>query len=280
MNVYEIVTNRIIDELERGQIPWHKPWTGTVEGAYNRVSKRPYSLLNQMLLKHAGEYATFKQWQQLGGKVRKGEKSEIVVFWKMHKVEELKDGEKVTKTIPLLRYYNVFHVSQVDGVEPLAKSELVEHDPIADAEAVRIDYLLRSGVKYTESVQDRAYYSPAMDMVSMPKRGQFADISEYYSTMFHELTHSTGHKTRLDRFSTGKAAAFGGEEYSKEELVAEIGSASILNILGIETPKSFRNSTAYIQSWIKALKNDTRLIVSAGSKAEKAANLILNRGEA
>lgn len=266
--------------MEKGQIPWHKPWTGTIDGAYNRVSKRPYSVLNQMLLRNAGEYATFKQWTEAGGKVRKGAKSEIVVFWKMHKVEEVKDGEKVAKTIPLLRYYNVFHISQVEGVEPLAKDELIIHDPIEEAEAVKDDYLERSGVTYIESVSNRACYSPLFDRVQMPERGQFTDISEYYSTLFHELTHSTGHKTRLDRFSQSKAVAFGDEDYSKEELVAEIGSASILNILGIETPKSFKNSTAYIQSWIKALKNDTRMIVSAGSKAEKAANLILGREEA
>lgn len=121
-NVYEMVTERIIAELEKGVIPWEKPWTGVRSGAYNRVSKRPYSLLNQMLLKHTGEYATYKQWQDLGGQVKKGEKSEIVVFWKIFEAEETnKDtGEKETKKIPLLRYYNVFHISQVEGVEPLA----------------------------------------------------------------------------------------------------------------------------------------------------------------
>ena len=121
-NVYDMVTNRIIAELEKGQIPWEKPWTGVRSGAYNRITKRPYSLLNQMLLQHSGEYATFKQRQDLGGHIRKGEKSEIVCFWKILEQEETipDTGEKEIVKIPLLRYYNVFHISQVEGVEPLA----------------------------------------------------------------------------------------------------------------------------------------------------------------
>lgn len=115
-SVYEMVTDRIISQLEQGVIPWEKPWTGIRSGAYNRISKKPYSLLNQMLLQHKGEYATFAQWQKLGGHVRKGEKSEIIVFWKIQPVEEeQEDGTKVVKQIPLLRYFNVFHISQVEG---------------------------------------------------------------------------------------------------------------------------------------------------------------------
>ena len=124
-SVYEMVTDRIIEQLENGVIPWKKPWTGVRSGAFNRISKKPYSLLNQMLLKFDGEYATFKQWQDLGGHVRKGEHSEIVVFWKIQPVEEeQEDGTKVVKQIPLLRYYNVFHISQVDGVEPLPQEAI------------------------------------------------------------------------------------------------------------------------------------------------------------
>lgn len=118
-----------------------------------------------------------------------------------------------------------------------------------------------------------------MDCVVVPMKEQYKLINEYYSTTFHELTHSTGHKTRLDRLQTGAVAAFGSENYSKEELVAEIGSASIMNLLGIETTKTFRNSAAYIQSWIKVLKNDNKFIVSAASKAEKAVNFILGNTE-
>ena len=148
-NVYEMVTNRIIDMLEQGIIPWTKPWTGTRSGAFNRITKKSYSLLNQMMLKHDGEYATFKQWTDLGGKVRKGEKSEIIVFWKIQNIVELnEDGEEERKQIPLLRYYNVFHVSQVDGVEPLPEEEIeTELEPIEEVDKILMDYITREGIK-------------------------------------------------------------------------------------------------------------------------------------
>lgn len=277
-NVYEMVTERIIAELEKGVIPWEKPWTGVRSGAFNRVSKRPYSLLNQMLLKHTGEYATYKQWQDLGGQVKKGEKSEIVVFWKIFEAEETnKDtGEKETKKIPLLRYYNVFHISQVEGVEPLAPEQLNDEvEPIEEADKIITDYITREHIEFTECRSNEAYYSPSQDAVVVPMKEQYKVINEYYSTTFHELTHSTGHKNRLNRLETGAVAAFGSETYSKEELVAEIGSASLMNLLGIETVKTFRNSAAYIQSWLQVLRNDNKFIVSASSKAEKAVNYIL-----
>lgn len=277
-NVYEMVTERIIAELEKGVIPWEKPWTGVRSGAYNRVSKRPYSLLNQMLLKHTGEYATYKQWQDLGGQVKKGEKSEIVVFWKIFETEETnKDtGEKETKKIPLLRYYNVFHISQVEGVEPLKPEQLNDEvEPIEEADKIITDYITREHIEFTECRSNEAYYSPSQDAVVVPMKEQYKVINEYYSTTFHELTHSTGHKNRLNRLETGAVAAFGSETYSKEELVAEIGSASLMNLLGIETVKTFRNSAAYIQSWLQVLRNDNKFIVSASSKAEKAVNYIL-----
>lgn len=277
-NVYEMVTERIIAELEKGVIPWEKPWTGVRSGAYNRVSKRPYSLLNQMLLKHTGEYATYKQWQDLGGQVKKGEKSEIVVFWKIFEAEETnKDtGEKENKKIPLLRYYNVFHISQVEGVKPLKPEQLNDEvEPIEEADKIITDYITREHIEFTECRSNEAYYSPSSDRVVVPMKEQYKVINEYYSTTFHELTHSTGHKNRLNRLQTGAVAAFGGTEYSKEELVAEIGSASLMNLLGIETVKTFRNSAAYIQSWLQVLRNDNKFIVSASSKAEKAVNYIL-----
>lgn len=277
-NVYEMVTERIIAELEKGVIPWEKPWTGVRSGAYNRVSKRPYSLLNQMLLKHTGEYATYKQWQDLGGQVKKGGKSEIVVFWKIFETEETnKDtGEKETKKIPLLRYYNVFHISQVEGVEPLKPEQLNDEvEPIEEADKIITDYITREHIEFTECRSNEAYYSPSQDAVVVPMKEQYKVINEYYSTTFHELTHSTGHKNRLNRLETGAVAAFGSETYSKEELVAEIGSASLMNLLGIETVKTFRNSAAYIQSWLQVLRNDNKFIVSASSKAEKAVNYIL-----
>ena len=278
-NVYDMVTERIIAELEKGIIPWEKPWTGVRDGAFNRITKRPYSLINQMLLQHRGEYATFKQWSELGGHVRKGEKSEIVVFWKILEQLETNEetGEKEIKKIPLLRYYNVFHISQVDGVEPLAPEQLNNDiTPIEAGDKIITDYITREHLNFIECKSNKAYYSPSADIVKVPLKEQYNLINEYYSTTYHELIHSTGHKNRLNRLHTGAIAAFGSEDYSKEELVAEIGSATIMNMLGIETTKTFRNSTAYIQSWLQVLRNDNKFIISASSKAEKAVNYIMN----
>lgn len=278
-NVYEMVTERIIEQLEQGIIPWEKPWSGVREGAFNRISKKSYSLLNQMMLKHDGEYATFKQWTDLGGHIRKGEKSEIIVFWKIYPIEEVQeDGTKIVKQIPLLKYINVFHISQVDGVEPLPKEELHDIEPIEKAESILQDYWIREQIKVEHIKGNKAFYSPMLDMIQLPLFEQFKDANEYYSTAFHESVHSTMKESRCNRAEErkNKLVAFGSEEYSKEELVAELGSASLMNIIGIETKKSFENSTAYIQSWIRVLKNDVKFIVSASSKAEKAVNYILN----
>ena len=276
-NVYEMVTERIIAELEKGVIPWKKPWTGVRSGAFNRISKKPYSIINQILLKHAGEYATFKQWSELGGHIRKGEKSEMVVFWKIFEKEETNEetGEKEVKKIPMLRYYNVFHISQVEGVEPLVMP-FAEVEPIEEADKIITEYVEREHITFDECASNEAFYSPSRDRVVVPMKEQYTNINEYYSTTFHELTHSTGHKNRLDRLHTGADAAFGSETYSKEELVAEIGSASIMNLLGIETPQTFKNSAAYIKNWLSVLKNDNKVIVSASSKAEKAVNYIFS----
>ena len=275
-DIYEMVTDRIIEQLEKGYIPWQKPWTGVHDGAYNRISNKPYSLLNQMLLSKTGEYATFKQWTELGGHIRKGEKAEIVTFWKIQQIEEENDnGEKIIKQLPLLRYYNVFHISQVEGVEPKS-IDLNELQPIEEAERIKTEYMQREHIKILEKVTDKAFYSPSLDYIQVPCKEQYQNIEEFYSTLFHEMTHSTGHKVRLDREDVKDCMYFGSENYSKEELCAELGSAFLINKLGIASSKSFNNSTAYIQSWLRVLKNDKKFIISASSRAEKAVKYILN----
>lgn len=273
MNVYEMVTDRVIRALESGNIPWEKPWGGCRSGAYNFITRKSYSLMNQMLLKHRGAYGTFKQWTEKGGKIRKGEKSEIVVFWKFQIVEEEnEDGEKEEKKIPILKYYNVFHVSQVEGVT-VKEEELPEVKPIESAEKIKREYVEREHIRILEYTTNEAFYSPAGDFIQVPERGQYRDVNEFYSTLYHEMVHSTGHKSRLNRLE--RDVHFGNEIYSKEELVAELGAAFLMNLLGIETKKTFRNSTAYIQNWIQVLKNDPRFVVSAAGKAEKAVHYIM-----
>ena len=281
-NVNQIVTDRIVAEMEKGIIPWNKPWFGSKTAAISRSTGKPYSLLNQMLLGRPGEYATFDQIKKAGGKVRKGEKASLVTFWKQVKIEteevDPETGKPIEKLVPMLRYYQVFNLDQCEGIEPkFYKAEEIEHtDPIAEAEAVIDNYIAASHVKFESRLSDEAYYSPVFDNVVVPIIDQYKNPEEYYSTAFHELTHSTGHRSRLNRF-TGNAAhaAFGSSEYSKEELVAELGSAFLMNHCGINTEATERNSAAYLQAWLKALKSDANMIVSAASKAEKAADYIL-----
>lgn len=284
-DVYEMVTARIIAELEKGNIPWRKPWFGTPavyskNAAISGSTGNPYSFLNQMMLGKPGEWYTFKQASERGGTIRKGEKASFVVFWSQltKKVVELnKDGEEelVLKPYWILKYYNVFHISQIDNLEPRFKDETARPgaEPDEEAEACVQGYLTRSGVRLVHKYGDEAYYRPADDMVVVPEMRQFKKKAEYYSTVFHELTHSTGHESRLARIE--KTSFFGNEEYSKEELVAELGASALVNYFGLESTGSFKNNAAYIQSWLKALRDDKRMIVSASSKAEKAVELIL-----
>ncbi|MBQ2003120.1 MAG: DUF1738 domain-containing protein [Bacteroidaceae bacterium] len=289
-DLFQIVTDRIIAQLEAGQIPWQKPWINVdkrCELAVSYTTGKPYSLLNQMLLGEPGEYITYKQCAERGGKVKSGEKSRMVVFWKMLAKDKKddngnpvmgKDGKPQKEMIPLLQYYNVFHIRQCDGIEPRHTNlEPIEAPddmmPDETAEEIITGYINRSGVTLVHHLSNRAFYRPSDDMVVLPEFEQFKAAAEYYSTAFHELTHSTGHPKRLNRLD--KKASFGSENYSKEELVAEIGASALVNHVGLETESSFRNNAAYVQNWLTALKNDKRLIVSASGKAEKAVNLIL-----
>ena len=278
MDIFATVTDRIISALEHGTIPWHKPWTGN-SGCISYSTGKPYSLLNHILLGGiSGEYITFKQCSLAGGYIRKGEKSKFVVFWKPYTKENPDTGEEETHFI--LRYYNVFHLDQCEGVSPkwaVSVRSGSDLKPDAAADAIIQDYKDRSGITLRITESDRAYYQPSTDTVVVPQLSQYQKQEEFYSTLFHELTHSTGHQSRLNRITD--IAAFGSEQYSREELCAELGSAFILNRCGLETTDSFRNSAGYIQGWSKALKDNKRLIVSAAGQAERAVNLILNRKE-
>ncbi len=272
MDIYAEITNRIIEQMENNIIPWHKPWI-SAGSAVSHTTGKPYSLLNQMLLGRPGEYITFKQCQQEGGKVRKGEKAQMVVFWKWIEEKDPDTGE--VKQIPFFRYFNVFHIDQCEGLTAKHTQEL-PNTVAADqtAEAIIAGYIHSSGVRLNHEAGDQAFYRPSTDSITLPLLAQFKETAEYYSTAFHEMVHSTGHKTRLDRLD--KTAFFGSEAYSKEELIAEIGAATLVNHAGLETPDSFRNNAAYIQNWLQVLRNDKRFIVSASGKAEKAVQMILN----
>ena len=281
--ICQMVTDKLIAEMEKGIIPWNKPWHGAA-GAISHATGKPYSLINQFGMR-PGEYVTFNQCKAEGGKVKKGAHGYPVVFWKQFKVKEANaDGEIEEKLIPMLRYYTVFHIDDCEGIEkkfPEA-GDIPHADPDKEAERIISEYEYREQLVINRAdVSDKAFYSPSRDFITVPCIEQYTHTAEYYSTLFHEMTHSTGHASRLNRF-TGKAAnaAFGSTEYSKEELIAEIGAASLNNYCGIDTNKSIKNSAAYLQSWIIALKNDPTMIVAAAGKAEKAFEYITGiRGE-
>lgn len=290
MDIYGAVTDRIIAELESEVIPWERPWVGVTSGAIRRSNGRPYSLINQFLLGKPGEWLTFNQCKNEGGHIRKGAKSKMVIFWRIYPREKkdangqpLKDakGMPVMEGLPILRYYNVFHMDDCEGLVPKYAAQLPSTaSSVEKAEEIISDYSYRSKLTIEHHRQNEAYYSPRSHLVSLPMLEQFENAAGYYGTAFHELTHSTGHKTLLNRFGDNAAVAeFGSDCYSREELVAEIGACSILHELGLESHKTFRNSAAYIQGWLRALKNDKRMIVSAASRAEKAIRLILNHKE-
>ena len=271
MDIYAEITNRIISEMETGVIPWKKPWVAS-GGCVSYATGKPYSLLNQMLLGRPGEYATYQQVQAAGGYVRRGEKAHMVVFWKFLQKEDEETVE--VKEIPFLRYYNVFHIDQCEGLKAKHSKPLPQGaEADQKAEAIICGYLKSSGVRMTHQQGDRAFYRPSDDTITLPLLAQFHETSEYYSTAFHELIHSTGHSKRLSRLD--KTAFFGSEAYSKEELIAEIGASALVNLAGLETAASFRNNAAYVQNWLQVLKSDKRFIVSASGKAEKAVALIL-----
>lgn len=279
--VYEIVTEKIIGELEKGNIPWRQPWD-KVAPPINLISKKPYRGINILLLMCRGYsspyWLTFRQAKTLGGSVRKGEKASLIVFWKWtEKPEEDEKGVIKMKPVPFLRYFTVFNTEQVEGIEdhiPDRESQR-PFDPIGKAQEIFDDMPNRPIIQHGRA---RASYSPALDTVSLPHAHQFESASDYYSVAFHELTHSTGHKSRLDRLDAENLAPFGSEDYSKEELVAELGSAFLCAEAGIDAA-IVRSSAAYIQNWLKVLKDDKKMIVFAGARAQKAADLILGKLE-
>ena len=279
VDVYQIVTDRIIKALEEGTIPWQKPWSVQGVRPANFVSKRPYHGINTFLLgmsPYTSPYwLTYKQAESIGAQVRRGEKGSIVVYWNFFESEKVMDnGEVEKKTIPFLKYFTVFNVEQCDNIEiPKNENEGKVFNPIEEAEMVVTNYSDKP--KIDELLSDRAYYAPATDHIVVPKRENFDSEESFYATLFHEMIHSTGHESRLNRvFGSG----FGTEQYSKEELIAEMGSAFLCNHVGI-LPNVEENTSSYIASWLRVLKNDKRFVVSAAGMAEKATEYILGNKE-
>ncbi len=274
-SVYEIITERIIKQLESGLAPWRKPWT--CQAPANLLTQKEYRGLNVFTLASQGFpsrfWLTFNQATKLGGRIRKGEKSSPIIFWNVGDEREAttEDGANKTSRPFLLRYYSVFNLSQTEGIDILASllQETHANNPIETCEQIVTN--MPDPPAFEQS--DKAWYSPSNDVVGMPARGLFQSSEEYYATEFHELAHSTGHAKRLHRENFDNPVSFGSESYSKEELIAEMTAAMLCGIAGIEQ-KTLENSAAYLKTWIARLKSDSRLLVSAASHAQKAADFI------
>jgi antirestriction protein ArdC len=286
-SVYQIVTDRIIASLKAGVIPWEKPWqTPRFTGGpfpRNFRTGKPYRGINIMLLwscSYSSQFwLTFNQAKELNGTVRKGEKGTQIVFYKQlrdcAKTDDEQTEEEYRRAPFVLAYHTVFNVEQCDGltlpqIEEPSRLNDVEVDETC--EAIVNGWSNRPSLQLTSETEYRAYYRPSTDSVHMPARARFVDAPPYYSTLFHELVHSTGHETRLKRTF---CAHFGDELYSNEELVAEMGAAFLCAIAGIANENTERNTTAYIQNWISRLQEDNRLIVHAAANAQRAVDAIL-----
>jgi antirestriction protein ArdC len=275
--VYSMVTDRIMALLKAGVVPWHRPWNVNTGRPHNLVSRRAYTGINVLLLGSQSYgspcWLTMKQANQLGGHIRKGERSTPVVFWKQFTVDDATgDAPDATKTIPLLRFYRVFNVLQTEGVEVPSLLE-ADHTPTPPMEACEALVAGMPAPPAMATDPSGAYYNKQQDTVYMPRRCQFESPEAYYSTLFHELTHSTGHATRLDRSSLNDAMRFGDTNYSKEELIAEMGAAFLCGIAGIENA-TINDTASYIKGWLARLRHDKRVLVHAAGAAQCAADYI------
>ena len=268
-DIYEDVSNRIIELMEKHGTDWSKPWAdGTGSGfPVSMSSGKAYTGINVLLLwaeqRPNAEWGTYKAWQSKGAQVRKGEKGTQVVYFQI--LEKVDEESGQIKKIPMLKYYTVFNADQVDGYE----SAPIELPNKAERIAVADHFIARTKA-HIEHKQTSAFYVPSMDMIGLPPREAFKSTDGYYSTLLHELTHWTGAKHRLDRLSSG---GFGSTEYAKEELVAEIGSAFLCVKLGV-TKEPREDHAKYLNNWMKALRDDKRAIVKACKLAQNAVEFL------
>lgn len=282
-DIYETVTNKIIERLEQGEIPWQRPWNPSVGKPRNLITDKTYNGVNAFILgsqRYDNPYwLSFKQCQDKSGTVKKGEKGSMIVYWSFLDKTTGRpidrnadhDGDPIgtNNLTPILRYYTVFNANQCENLPtPIIEAPKVVHGPIESAAKIITDMKNAPDILHGFV---RACFDPSQDIIKMPNLNKFSTPEHYYGTLFHELTHSTGHTSRLNR---PFGANFGDERYSKEELIAEMGAAFLCAKTGIENKSLDDNSAAYIQSWLKALKDDKKLIITAAGQAQKAVNHI------
>lgn len=273
--VYDAVFASIKEKLEQNIAPWAMPWNkgNSPRAAFNAVTGKRYSgsnagllFLSQLSGEHSSpKYATYKQWQQKGHQVKKGEKSTPIVFWS--KIED----EKTEKDFMFVRYYSVFNECQLEGYV-MPETKQIEFNPIHAAELIKSASPMNM-LRITHD-QQRAFYSPSLDYINMPKPESFVSADAYYSVLFHEMGHATGHESRLKRDMKN---VFGDHKYSREELVAELTSAFLSAECGLKY--SIDAHADYCKSWLKQFNDHPKEMLQAFSQAVKASDYILNRKE-
>lgn len=298
--VHEIIQKKQIELIEQQiaemiadptkKFTWVKPWKGG-NTPYNYVTKKPYRGVNLLLLQNGGAYMSFKQIQDKGLKLRKGAKSSIVVFWsklnKKSKTEEdtpddvaSETNDKKGKDYWYMKYYKVFHESDIEGFVNEDYKEIKE-DVVLEEKEEKAENLLKlycekELIKLKVFKSDRAFYTLELDSITVPELSQYTNSGEFISTLSHECIHSTGHEKRLNRDMKN---SFGDVDYSKEELVAEIGASLFLATMGIENESTNKNSIAYIRGWLSKIKEDVTLVTYAAQRAQKAVNYIMKYNE-
>ena len=280
IDVYQIVTDQIISLLEKGIVPWQKPWTEVGLPA-NLLSKRQYRGINLWLLLSLNyEQNLFLTWDQIkgmGASVKKDEKGHIVVFWKPVQKRAEENTEQEKTALPILRYYKVFNIAQCRDIPsqllPLASKENDHFKPLEECEKIIKGMPNPPVIVHKEQM---AYYRIDTDTINMPKKKSFKDPESYYSTLYHELVHSTGSDKRLGRRTLTDMVQFGAESYAMEELIAEMGSAFLCHHSGIK-PFVIANTAAYLDNWLKVLRGDKRFIISASGQAQRAVDMVLKK---
>lgn len=280
LDLYTTVTDKIIVQLEQGTVPWRKPWADAGI-PMNLLSKRPYRGINLLLLMmlnyEKNLFLTFDQLKKIGGNVKKGEHGHIVIFWKSPEKNPKETEQSKQKQKSVLRYYKVWNVSQCENIPEKLVPVLsdIELDPIQECETIVQRMPDCPAIVHKKQ---QAFYDIAKDIINMPQRKTFKTAERYYSTLFHELIHSTGHEKRLNRKTMAEMSETGGEAYSFEELVAELGACYLCNYAAI-LDKQIANSAAYLEGWLQKLNSDKRFIVFAAAQAQKATDYILNLKE-
>tara|TARA_B100000508_G_scaffold138385_1_gene134324 strand:+ start:7328 stop:8215 length:888 start_codon:yes stop_codon:yes gene_type:complete len=275
--IYKRITSQVIAGLEAGHIPWKKPWVGE-RAPKNYKTRHAYTGANLWVLLarpfDSNLWLTFKQAQELGGSVMKGEKGTQICYWNIRSrdVVDKETGEKKEKKAFFLKTFTVFNAEQIEGVEfnePEATTGATTNE---EAEKLLSEY--KNSPELVYKAVDTAYYSAEEDKVVLPRRKSFLSTTSYYSTLFHELGHSTGHPSRLDRDGIANFDHFGSEKYTKEELIAEMSACFLMSMCGL-TAGLEQNNQAYINGWITKLKSDPKVLFEASREAQKACDYML-----